>query len=158
MKYKAAVLTVSDKASIGEREDKSGPAIKEILEQKDFEVVFYKVVPDEVEEIKSKLKLWAEEVDLVLTTGGTGLSKRDVTPEATLAVIERYIPGFSDAIRQKSLDITPHSMLSRAVSGTLGKTLIINLPGSQKAVKQSLDIVMPAVPHAIDILNGKTEH
>lgn len=156
--YKAGVLTVSDKASIGQRVDKGGQAIKDILKDNKLEVIFYKVVPDEKEEIAEKLKLWSAEVDLILTTGGTGLGPRDVTPEATLAVIDKQAPGFVEAVRQKGLKIMPNAMLSRAVSGLLNRTLIINLPGSEKAVKEALDILMPVIPHALDILQGRTEH
>ena len=154
---KVAVLTVSDKGSRGEREDTSGPAIKEIAEAEGAQVIFYDIIPDEQYEIEEKLVRLAdfEDVDLILTTGGTGFSPRDVTPEATLSVIERNAPGFAEAIRAESLKITPHAMLSRAVSGIRGQTIIINLPGSEKAVRESLAVIMPALPHGLQILKGQ---
>lgn len=155
---KVAILTISDKGSRGERVDTSGPTIREIVEAEGANVVFYEVIPDEQYEIEERMVRLAdfEDVDLILTTGGTGFSSRDVTPEATLAVIERLAPGFVEAIRYESLKITPHAMLSRAVSGIRGQTLIINLPGSQKAVRESLSVIMPALPHGIQILKGQT--
>ena len=155
---KVAVLTISDKGSRGEREDTSGPAIREIVEAEGASVVSYEVIPDEQYEIEGRMVHLAdfEDVDLILTTGGTGFSSRDVTPEATLAIIERLAPGFAEAIRHESLKITPHAMLSRAVSGIRGQTIIINLPGSQKAVRESLSVIMPALPHGIQILKGQT--
>lgn len=155
---KAAILTISDKGSRGEREDTSGPEIRSIVEAEGAKVISYEIIPDEQYEIKERLVRLAdfEDVDLILTTGGTGFSPRDVTPEATLAVIERQAPGFVEAIRAESLKITPHAMLSRAVSGIRGQTIIINLPGSPKAVRESLAVIMPALPHGIQILKGQT--
>ncbi|AFV11066.1 molybdenum cofactor biosynthesis protein MoaB [Thermacetogenium phaeum DSM 12270] len=154
---KVAVLTASDKGARGEREDRSAEVIKEMVSQIGGEVVAYDVVPDEKELLKKKLLEYADArgLDLVLTTGGTGLSPRDVTPEATLEVIERQIPGIPEAMRLKGLDKTPHAMLSRAVAGSRGRTLIVNLPGSPQAVRENLEVVLPAIPHAVEILQGR---
>lgn len=155
--FNLGILTVSDKGSQGKREDKSGEAIREIFALKGACVLEYAIVPDERELIKKKLVEWADSgrVDLIITTGGTGLAPRDVTPEATLDVIERVAPGFSEVMRAESLKKTPNAMLSRAVAGTRKKTLIINLPGSPKAVRECLDAIMPALPHAIETLRGE---
>ncbi len=155
---KVAILTISDKGSRGEREDTSGPEIRSIVEAEGAKVISYEIIPDEQYEIEERLVHLAdfEDVDLILTTGGTGFSPRDITPEATLAVIERQAPGFVEAIRAESLKITPHAMLSRAVSGIRGQTIIVNLPGSPKAVRESLAVIMPALPHGIQILKGQT--
>jgi len=152
-----AIVTISDRSSRGEREDISGPAIKSWTQDVGgFEIVEEVIIPDEFEIIKSTLlKLCESEVMIILTTGGTGFSQRDVTPEATLAVIQRLVPGFTEAMRIKSLDITPHAMLSRAVSGIRGKSLIINLPGSPKAVRENLKVIQKALIHGIEILNAK---
>lgn len=152
-----SVLTVSDRCSRGECEDKSGPLLCELLKN-DGEVIKYAVVADDRDEIKKMLIRVCDELksDVVFTTGGTGFSPRDITPEATREVIEREAPGISEAIRYESLKITPKAMLSRAVSGIRGKTLIINLPGSPKAVKESLETVLPVLPHAIETLSGNT--
>ncbi|MDK2881308.1 MAG: hypothetical protein PWQ99_1083 [Clostridia bacterium] len=154
---KVAVLTASDKGARGEREDRSAEVIKEMVSQIGGEVVAYDVVPDEKELLKKKLLEYADArgLDLVLTTGGTGLSPRDVTPEATLEVIERQIPGIPEAMRLKGLDKTPHAMLSRAVAGSRGRTLIVNLPGSPQAVRENLEVVLPVIPHAVEILQGR---
>ena len=151
------ILTVSDKGSRGERQDKSGAAIREILSSIDVRIVNYDIVPDERELIAEKLTKWADEdsLDVVITTGGTGLTPRDVTPEATLAVVDRIVPGFAEAMRAESLKKTPHAMLSRAVAGTRGKCLIINLPGSPKAVRECLQVILPALPHAVETLKGQ---
>lgn len=152
-----ATLCVSDRCSKGLCEDKSGPLINKIIAPFG-EVVDYVIVPDEKDEIASTLIRFCDElkVDVVFTTGGTGFAPRDVTPEATLSVIEKNAPGISEAIRQKSLEITPKAMLSRAVSGIRGNTLIINLPGSPKAVKESIEVVLPVLPHAVETLSGNT--
>ncbi len=157
MTFKAGVLTISDKGSVGERKDSSGPAIKEVLEANGIQIAGYEIVPDEQNQISDKLIEWSDKdnLDLIITTGGTGFSPRDVTPEATLAVTQRNAPGISEAIRQVGLKKTPHAMLSRAVSGIRGKTLIINMPGSEKAVRESLDAILPALPHALEILTGQ---
>jgi len=155
------ILTISDKGSSGEREDKSGPVIREDVTAAGFAVAKYEVVPDEKETIARRLAAWADggAVDVVLTSGGTGLARRDVTPEATLAVIEREVPGIAEAMRAKSLTKTPMAVLSRAVAGLRGECLIINLPGSPKAVRECLEVVLPALAHAVEIIKGEvTEH
>jgi molybdenum cofactor synthesis domain-containing protein len=155
--FTAGILTISDKGSRGERHDKSGEAIREILSVNDARIVNYDIVPDEKELIIEKLIKWADEdsLDVVITTGGTGLTPRDVTPEATLAVVDRIVPGFAEAMRAESLKKTPHAMLSRAVVGTRGQCLIINLPGSPKAVRECLEVILPALPHAVETLKGQ---
>lgn len=154
---KAAVLTMSDKGSRGEREDLTGPTIIQIIKENGFSVDYYKVIPDDFDTIVKELTYICDElkIELILTNGGTGFSKRDVTPEATEKVIERKVPGIAEAMRLKSLQITPKAMLSRAISGIRGETLIINLPGSPKAAKENLEFILPAVPHGIDILTGR---
>jgi len=152
---KAAVLTISDKGSRGEREDKSGEVIKEKLGLIKAEIVTYEIVPDERDIISEKLRGFAESANLILTTGGTGVSPRDVTPEATRDVIERELPGFSEAMRAESFKVTPRSIGSRAVSGMYKDTLIINLPGSPKAVSECLGVVLDAIPHVIEVAKGK---
>jgi molybdopterin adenylyltransferase len=154
------ILTVSDRSSRGDRDDLSGPEIREIVTRslgEEVDVVRYEVVPDERFMIQETLREWADEmrVDLILTTGGTGLTPRDVTPEATRAVIEREVPGLTEAMRAASLAKTPHAMLSRAVAGTRRQSLIINLPGSPKAVREALEVVMPAIPHAVDLIQSR---
>ncbi len=155
--FKVGILTISDKGSRGERQDKSGEAIREILSSMDARIVNYDIVPDEKELIVSKLVKWVDEddLDVLLTTGGTGLTPRDVTPEATLDVVDRIVPGFAEAMRAESLKKTPMAMLSRAVAGTRGKCLIINLPGSTKAVRECLEVILPALPHAVETLRGQ---
>jgi molybdenum cofactor synthesis domain-containing protein len=153
---KIGILTVSDKGWRGEREDRSGPAIREMMEAAGAEVVRARIVPDEHELIKAALVEWSGEgLDLILTTGGTGFSPRDWTPEATRAVVEREAPGICEAMRQAGMKKTPTAMLSRAVAGIRDSTLIVNLPGSEKGVRESLDAIMEALPHGIDILKGK---
>ena len=151
------VLTVSDRCSKGENADASGPLISEILKEKG-ELVSYRIVPDDQNDISSALMDMIEKSapDLIFTTGGTGFAPRDVTPEATKAVIEREVPGIPEAIRAESLKVTPRAMLSRAVAGIRGKTLIVNLPGSPKAVRESLAVVLPVLDHAIETLSGRT--
>ena len=152
---KVGILTVSDKGARGEREDRSGPAIREMIEAAGGEVVRTKIVPDERDEIRAALLAWSDEgLDLVLTTGGTGFSPRDWTPEATKSVIEREAPGLPEAMRRAGAEKTPMAMLSRAAAGIRGSTLIVNLPGSEKAVRESLAAVLPALPHGVDILRG----
>ncbi len=155
--FTVGILTVSDKGSRGERQDKSGEAIRQILSSMDVSVLNYDMVPDEKGLIVEKLIKWADgdNLDMVITTGGTGLTPRDVTPEATLAVVDRIVPGFAEAMRAESLKKTPHAMLSRAVVGTRGKCLIINLPGSPKAVRECLRAILPALPHAVETLKGQ---
>jgi molybdopterin adenylyltransferase len=154
---KTAILTISDKGSRGERIDGTGPAIISELEDKDFDISFYKMIPDEQEEIESLLIYLCDElkVDLILTNGGTGFSKRDVTPEATRNVIEKYVPGIGEAMRMKSLAITSKAMLSRSIAGIRKNTLIINLPGSPKGAVENLGFILPAIPHGIAILIGE---
>ena len=154
---KFGVICVSDRCSRGECEDKSGNLIQELVLPLG-ETAAYSVVPDEIDLIsRAIVKMCdSDKVDVVLTTGGTGFSPRDVTPEATLAVLEKQTPGISEAIRQKSLEITPMAMLSRAVSGIRKSTLIVNLPGSPKAVKESLEVILPVLPHAMETLSGNT--
>jgi molybdopterin adenylyltransferase len=155
--FTAGILTISDKGAAGERQDRSGEAIREILSRIDVRIVNCDIIPDEKELIVEKLVKWADEdnLDVVVTTGGTGLTPRDVTPEATLAVVDRIIPGFAEAMRAESLKKTPHAMLSRAVVGTRGKCLIVNLPGSPKAVRECLEVILPALPHAVETLKGQ---
>ena len=156
IKIIAGIITVSDRSSRGEREDKSGPVIQELLESIDAEIADYIIVPDEKDIIADTMKKLADEtgVDLIVSTGGTGLAHRDVTPEATLEVIDKRVPGFEEAMRSESMKITPHGMLSRAVVGVRNQTLIINLPGSPKAVRETLSVVLPAIPHAIEIIRS----
>ncbi|HHW07188.1 MAG TPA: molybdopterin adenylyltransferase [Clostridia bacterium] len=152
------IITVSDKGSQGQREDKAGPAIKALVEEKGWQVTATTIIPDEQKVIEAKLIEYADElgVDVIFTTGGTGFSPRDVTPEATLAVIERQAPGIAEAMRWESLKITPMAMLSRAAAGIRGKTVIVNLPGSPKAVKECLAVILPALAHGVEILQGVT--
>ena len=155
---KIGILTISDKGAKGEREDRSGPAIRDIMEAAGAEVVRSAIVPDEPEDVKAALTAWSDEgLDIILTTGGTGFSPRDWTPEATRAVIEREAPGISEAIRRAGMEKTPTAMLSRAVAGIRRATLIINLPGSERSVRESLEAVLPALPHAVEILRGSGE-
>ena len=159
--FSLGILTVSDKGARGERHDKSGKVIEDSLSQSGGRVVKYEVVPDEVDVVAKRLIGWADSgaVDIILTTGGTGLGPRDVTPEATLSVIERAVPGIAEAMRVKTLAVTPFAMLSRAVAGIRKECLIINLPGSPKAVQECLEVILPALPHALGILKGEiTEH
>jgi len=161
MKIKAGILTISDKGFRSERQDLSSQAIREYLGRLDSQIVKYEIVPDEMDIISHKLAEWADEgkIDVIITTGGTGLSQRDVTPEATLSIVEKVVPGFSEAMRIKTLDKTPMAMLSRATAGVRGKCLIINLPGNPKAVSECLEVILPAITHAIEIITGvATEH
>ena len=146
---KVAVLTLSDKGSKGEREDTSGPTIEKLVKKIDAKVVISEILPDEKALIKKKLISLCKKADLILTTGGTGVSPRDVTPDATREVIQYEIPGFAEAMRMKGLKKTPFAMISRAIAGVRGKTLIINLPGSPKAVKENLSALLSIIPHTI---------
>lgn len=154
--YKVGIITASDKGSRGEREDLSGQVIREEVAKIGGEVVEYAVIPDEQELIQNKLIEMSDikKLDLVLTTGGTGFSPRDVTPEATLAVIDRLVPGIPELVRMESYKITPRAILSRATAGIRKQTLIINLPGSPKAVRENLEWILPSLPHGLDILKG----
>lgn len=152
---RVGILTISDRAARGEAEDQSGPIIAQIVQEHlHAGVIRRQVVADERASIEAALAAWADsgEVDLILTTGGTGFAPRDVTPEATQAVIDRPAPGIAEAMRAASLRVTPHAMLSRAVAGIRGQALIVNLPGSPKAVQENLAVVLPVLPHAVELL------
>jgi molybdenum cofactor synthesis domain-containing protein len=151
---KVAILTVSDRSASGERPDTGGPAIAQAIRECSWEVVHQSIVPDSIEVISKQLSSWADEggIDLILTTGGTGFSPRDVTPEATTAVISRLAPGLPEAMRQASLQVTPHAMLSRAVAGIRKQTLIVNLPGNPKGAVENLAVILPVIPHAVELL------
>lgn len=159
MSFKVGVLTVSDRASAGVYQDESGPLIADIISRRlAWKIERQKVVNDNLEVIVEVLENWADNgLDLVLTTGGTGFAPTDVTPEATLKVIDREAPGISQALRLESLKITKHAMLSRAVAGIRHRTLIVNLPGNPKAVKENLDVLIPVLPHALALVSEKTE-
>ena len=148
------ILTLSDRSSRGERADASGPALASLIQAEGWSIVKQSILPDDEASIREVLASWADssEVDVILTTGGTGFSPRDVTPEATRAVIDREAPGLAEAMRLASLKVTPHAMLSRIVTGMRGKTLIINLPGSPKGAVENLQVVVPVIPHAIQLL------
>jgi molybdenum cofactor synthesis domain-containing protein len=153
---KVGILTISDKGSQGLRTDQGGPQILSLLPADGFEIQVTSIVPDELPEIINLLVDWCDQrkLDLILTTGGTGLSPRDITPEATARVIEREIPGMAEAMRLEGLKYTPFAQLSRAIAGTRGETLIINLPGSLKAIQEMLPVVLPAIPHALEKIKG----
>ncbi len=159
--FNAAILTISDKGARGERQDKSGEVLREGISAMGGRPVKYDIIPDEKDIIAARLAQWADEgeADVIFTTGGTGLSQRDVTPEATLSIVEKIVPGIAEAMRAKTLEITPMAMLSRAAAGVRGKCLIVNLPGSPKAVRECLEAISPAIPHAVEIIKGEvTEH
>jgi len=155
MILRAAVLTISDRSSRGEREDLSGPALVTEIQKLGWEIVETGLVPDDMEQIKSKLLQWSStgQIDLILTTGGTGFSPRDITPEATQAVVERSAPGLAEAMRSESLKVTSHGMLSRAVAGIRNRTVIVNFPGSPHAAVENLAVIAPVLPHAVELLN-----
>lgn len=152
--YKVAVLTISDKCSKGQREDKSGKIVQEIIQPLPAEVVKYEIIPDEPGLIKAKLVDYSDnlKVDLILTDGGTGFTTRDITPEATREVIEREVPGIPEAMRTLCLKLTKRAMLSRGIAGIRGKTLIINLPGSSRGAKESLEAIMDGLAHGLDMI------
>lgn len=159
--FNLGILTASDKGWRGERQDESGKVIRDVLLQSGNRLVKYEVVPDETDIIAGKLTEWADEgsVDVIITTGGTGLSQRDVTPEATISIVDKVVPGFAETMRAATFKATPFAILSRAVAGVRKKTLIINLPGSTKAVRECLEVILPAIPHAVEIIKGEvTEH
>ncbi len=155
--YNAAVITVSDKGFSGEREDTGGPLVCELLKKAGYEIAYTSIVPDERELIEKELIHTADALDIALTvtTGGTGFSPRDVTPEATVVVCRRLTPGIPEAMRYESLKVTKRAMLTRAQAGIRGKTLIINLPGSPKAIKENLGAILPALEHGLEMLRGK---
>ncbi len=149
-----AILTASDRSARGDRPDLSGPALAELVQSQGWTVVRTAILPDDLKILRESLASWADrrDLDIILVTGGTGFAPRDVTPEATRAVIEREAPGLAEAMRAASLQTTPHAMLSRAVCGIRGRTLIINLPGSPKAAVENLRVILPVLPHAIELL------
>ncbi len=155
--FTVGILICSDKGARGERVDESGAVIKKNLSALEVRVVRYEIVPDEKAVIAAKLTEWADRdsLDLIITSGGTGLSPRDWTPEATLSILDRVAPGIPEAMRAESLKKTPRAMLSRAVAGTRGRCLIVNMPGSPRAVQECLDVVLPALSHAVEILRGE---
>jgi molybdenum cofactor synthesis domain-containing protein len=163
MTLRFGILTSSDRSSQGERPDLSGPMLSDLVTAQGWTVTRTVIVPDDLEALRETLSAWADsgEMDIILTTGGTGFAPRDVTPEATRLVIDRPAPGLAEAMRQESLKVTPHAMLSRAVAGMRGKVLIINLPGSPKAAAENLQVVLPVLAHAVELLKedpGAEEH
>ena len=158
--YRVAILTVSDRSSRGERPDQGGPLIAQLIgETLKWDFSLTKIVPDDLDKIRDALVEWCDSsrADLILTTGGTGFAPRDITPEATKSVIEREVPGIPEALRSASLRITQHAMLSRAVAGIRRRTLIINLPGNPKAVRENLEVLIPILPHALGLLKGEAQ-
>ena len=157
---KVGILTISDLGSQGRREDTSGQALKEMVRASGWQVAQTEIVPDEKALISEKLRLWSdrEKLQLILTTGGTGFAERDITPEATAEVLEKQAPGLAEAMRAAGMSKTPHAMLSRGIAGIRGQSLIVNLPGSKKGSTESLEAIMPALPHAIDVLIGNPGH
>lgn len=156
---KAGVITASDKGAKGERQDESSQVIEEMIADINAKIVNYQIVPDEKEVLKCEMlqMITVDNVELLLTTGGTGLSPRDVTPDATLELIDKEVPGIAEAMRMESLKVTNRAMLSRAVAGIMQETLIINLPGSPKAVSECLEVILPSLPHAIELIKGEVE-
>ncbi len=158
MKLTAAVLTISDSSFRGEREDLSGPRLQQCLKDAGFEISITKTLPDEAQQIAAALRIAASQARFVLTTGGTGVSPRDVTPEATRKVCDRLLDGVGELMRAEGLKQTPFAVLSRGVCGTIGVSLVLNLPGNPAGAEQSLKVVLPVIPHALDLLAGKTSH
>jgi len=157
MSIRVGILTVSDRSARGERPDLSGSLLKDIVVEQGWYVVRYEIIPDDLKPLRDLLAVWADsnDLDVILTTGGTGFGQRDITPEATRSVIERPAPGLAEAMRAASLKVTPHAMLSRADAGIRKRALIINLPGSPKGAVENFQIVIPVIPHAVQLL---TEH
>ena len=155
--FTVGILTTSDMGAKGEREDTSGQAIVELTTAAGFSVGIREVLPDDYDTIVDRLRLWSQKVDLILTTGGTGFGPRDITPEATLEVLERQAPGLSEYMRTGTAEKTTLSYLSRAVAGTRGKCLIVNLPGSPRGVRECLELLLPLLPHAIETMQGPTQ-
>jgi len=158
VKLSAAVLTISDSSHRGTRADLSGPRLKECLEEAGFEIVLTKVLPDEAQQIAAALRTAATQARLVVTTGGTGISPRDVTPEATRRVCDRLLEGVAELMRAEGVKQTPFAALSRGICGSIGSSLVLNLPGNPLGAEQSLKSVLSLIPHALDLLQGKTEH
>jgi len=159
MSIRFGILTVSDRSARGERPDLSGPALVELVTAQGWKIERMAVIADDLDELRKTLSAWADgaDLDVILTTGGTGFAARDITPEATRLVIEREAPGLAEAMRFESLKVTPHAMLSRALAGIRGKVLIINLPGSPKAALENLQVVLPVLPHAVELLQDHPE-
>ncbi|WP_407382967.1 molybdenum cofactor biosynthesis protein B [Ruminococcus sp.] len=156
--YQASIITVSDRAAHGVYEDQSGPTVRSLLEASGYLITHQIIIPDEKNKITTALLSECEQgIHLIITTGGTGFSPRDVTPEATIAVIEREAPGIAEYMRQRSMEITPRGMLSRGIAGIRGSSLIVNLPGSPKAARENLGFILPHLTHGLDMLNGKQE-
>ncbi len=155
--FRAVILTLSDKGARGERKDESGRIIHEMLGQARLNVVGYEVIPDEKDVLRERLLDLSGDVDLIVTTGGTGLGPRDITPDVTLEVLDREVPGIAEAMRAAGLKKTPRAMLSRAVAGVRGECLIVNLPGSPRAVKEGLEVILGVLPHAMEKLKGSEE-
>ncbi len=156
--FSCAVLTMSDKGSRGEREDESGPMLQELLREEGYQLRAYRIVPDQIEAIAATLMEWVDQdgIDLILTTGGTGVSPTDLTPEAMRRVLDKEIPGMAEAMRAASLLKTPHAVLSRGLAGIRGTSLIINLPGSKRAAMENITVLLPALPHALDKIKGSS--
>ena len=156
MDLRFAILTASDRSARGERPDLSGPALTKLIQAQGWIVVIQTILPDDLVLLRETLFIWIErgDVDVILITGGTGFGPRDVTPEATRAVIEREAPGLTEAMRSASLKVTPHAMLSRAAAGIRGKVLIVDLPGSPKGAVENLQVILPVLPHAVELLQG----
>lgn len=152
--FKTVVITISDRGARGDRMDKSGPAVEDVLRENEFEIVGRQIIPDEKNLIRETLLKWSDITDLIVTTGGTGVGPRDVTPDATREVIDREIPGMAEAMRHHSISITPHAMISRALVGIRKSTLIINLPGSPKGATENLNVLLPALAHTIEKIKG----
>lgn len=155
MTLRVAILTVSDRSARGERADASGPVLADLVKKQDWAVVKRDIIADDINLLQERLSAWADsgEIDVLLTTGGTGFAPRDITPEATLAVAERLAPGLAEAMRAASLQVTPHAMLSRATAAIRRRTLIVNLPGSPKAAVENLQVILPVLPHAVELMS-----